>query len=77
MSQENKREDMRTEYDIRGGLRGKYFSRYVASRVSVLGSASIHVEATASTASLGTHPDESTVRFVAEPVYQSIEPVTR
>jgi hypothetical protein len=77
MSQENEREDMRSEYDIRGGLRGKYFSRYVVSRVSVLGSAPIRVEATVSTASLGIHPGESTVRLVAEPVYQSIEPVTR
>lgn len=31
MSQENKqevREQMRTEYDIRGGVRGKYYERY-------------------------------------------------
>ena len=77
MNPENERDDMRSEYDIRGGVRGKYFSRYVASRVSVLGSAPIRVEATPSTASLGTHPVESTVRLVAEPVYQSVEPVTR
>ena len=31
MSQENKltkREEMRAEYDIRGGVRGKYYERY-------------------------------------------------
>jgi len=29
MSQENERqEDMRPDYDIRGGVRGKYFERY-------------------------------------------------
>lgn len=77
MSQGNEREGMRSEYDIRGGVRGKYFRRYVESRVSILGSTSIRVETTASTASLGTHPDESTVRFVAEPFYQSVKPVTR
>jgi hypothetical protein len=28
MSQENNQQDMRAEYDIRGGVRGKYFERY-------------------------------------------------
>jgi hypothetical protein len=32
MSQENERqEDMRPEYDIRGGVRGKYFGQYLQS----------------------------------------------
>lgn len=28
MSQEGSEQDMRPEYDIRGGVRGKYFDRY-------------------------------------------------
>jgi hypothetical protein len=28
MSQESKKEEMRAEYDIRGGVRGKYYERY-------------------------------------------------
>ncbi|OGK77006.1 MAG: hypothetical protein A2X53_05130 [Candidatus Rokubacteria bacterium GWA2_70_23] len=28
MSQDNNQQDMRPEYDIRGGVRGKYFDRY-------------------------------------------------
>lgn len=28
MSQENSQQDMRPEYDIRGGVRGRYFEQY-------------------------------------------------
>jgi len=36
MNQENKeRDDMRPEYDFRGGVRGKYFERYHAERARV------------------------------------------
>lgn len=30
MNQESNEEEMRPEYDIRGGVRGKYFDRYYA-----------------------------------------------
>ena len=35
MSQERSSDEMRPEYDIRGGVRGKYLEAYRASRVSI------------------------------------------
>jgi hypothetical protein len=63
MSPEN--EEMRAEYDIRGGVRGKYFERYRQS---------VHIEASPwvypqETESRGEHARQSTIRIGAEPVY--------
>jgi hypothetical protein len=34
MNQENDEKDMRPEYDIRGGVRGKYLERYRATTIA-------------------------------------------
>ena len=73
MNQENDQDEMRPEYDIRGGVRGKYYERYIAANIHVLHaglgqSGFVHVESSTSTASLGRHRDESTVRLVTGPV---------
>ena len=57
---------LRTEDDIRGGVRGKSLRRAGASRVTVVGTAPIRVEVTAATAARGAHPEEATVRIGAE-----------
>jgi len=68
MSQENEQHDeMRPEYDIRGGVRGKYFARYLASRIRVRESPLVRAETTTST---GHHADESTIRVGAPPLHQ-------
>jgi len=68
MSQENDAEKMRPEYDIRGGVRGKYFRRYMESRLHPDESPWISVPATGST---GEHARESTIQVVVEPLYQA------
>src|SRR5262245_60900311 len=77
MNQESE-QDMRAEYDIRGGVRGKYFERH---RVSAPGLESRYVDFELhtkdspwvqppnATASRGRHPSQATVRFGAEPIY--------
>ena len=66
MSLEN--EEMRPEYDIRGGVRGKYFERDRgnAELRDVLG---IHPQ---ETESQGMHPRQSTVRIGAEAAYVTL-----
>jgi hypothetical protein len=64
MSREN--EEMRPEYDIRGGARGKYFGQHVGSPLRLQDSPWIQWPATESR---GKHLDQSTVRIGAEPVY--------
>ncbi len=61
MSQGN--EEMRSEYDIRGGVRGKYFQQY-----------RVHVECEwlqppQTSESRGQHPPQSTVWIGAGPIY--------
>ena len=68
MSQEN--EEMRPEYDIRGGVRGKHFEEYSACGRREL----VHVVACEwvqpqTSESRGKHPSQSTVRIGAEPIY--------
>jgi hypothetical protein len=77
MNQENDRDEMRPEYDIRGGARGKYYARYMASRISVAAPPGVTVEVSSSTESIGLHPEESTYKLAAEPIYQPREPATR
>jgi hypothetical protein len=63
MSQEN--EEMRPEYDIRGGVRGKYFRQYSAS-MQLQDSPWIQPQQTASN---GKHAEQSTIRIGAEPIF--------
>ena len=77
MNQENDRDEMRQEYDIRGGVRGKYYARYMESRVSVRAAPTVTIETSSSTASIGMHQAESTLDLFAQPNYQPREPVTR
>jgi hypothetical protein len=65
MSQEN--EEMRPEYDIRGGTRGKYFGKYVKS-------ATLRIEDAPwiqpqMNESQGKHESQSTIQIGAEPIY--------
>ena len=64
MNQEN--DEMRPEYDIRGGVRGKYFQRY---KVEVQDSPWIQKQ---ETESKGKHASESTIRIGAEPIYLTL-----
>lgn len=66
MSQEN--EEMRPEYDIRGGVRGKYFRQYSGS-VHLQDSPWIHPQ---ETESKGEHASQSTIRIGAEPIYLTL-----
>jgi hypothetical protein len=63
MSQEN--EEMRPEYDLRGGVRGKYFRQY-SERVILQDSPWIHPQ---ETESQGEHANQSTLQIGAGPVY--------
>lgn len=67
MSQENDPE-MRTEYDIRGGVRGKYFRQYIEARLCLLDSPWVRLQNTEST---GEHAEESTIRISGQPIYQT------
>jgi hypothetical protein len=74
MSQEHEK-DMRPEYDIRGGVRGKYVARrrFRAAQPAAQG-AQVHVQASPwvqlpTTESLGEHPREATVHRGARPIY--------
>jgi hypothetical protein len=77
MNHESDRDEMRDEYDIRGGVRGKYYERYMASRLSVSGPAGIFIEASSSTSSVGVHRTESTIGLIAQAFYQPLSPATR
>lgn len=66
MSPEN--EEMRPEYDIRGGVRGKYF-RGKSGSVELQESPWIHPQ---DTESKGEHANQSTIRIGAEPVYLAL-----
>jgi len=71
MSPEN--EEMRPEYDIRGGERGKYFRQYHEGPL-------LHVVTTdwvqvQTTESMGRHRRCSTEWVGAEPAYVSLRPV--
>lgn len=66
-SQEND-EEMRPEYDIRGGVRGKYLARYTEARLQLQESPWTRLP---STESRGDHAGESTVHIGAEPLYQT------
>ena len=69
-------EEMRPEYDIRGGARGRYFGRYVASGGQELPQvldAALRLEDSPSillprTESRGRHAGQSTMRVGGEPV---------
>ena len=63
MSQEN--EEMRPEYDIRGGVRGKYFRVY-GGGVELQDLLRIHPP---ETESRGEHAVQSTIQIGAEPIY--------
>jgi hypothetical protein len=63
MSQEN--EEMRPEYDIRGGVRGKYFRQY-SGGVQLQDAPWIQPQETESN---GEHAAQSTIRVGAEPIY--------
>jgi hypothetical protein len=65
-------EDMRPEYDIRGGVRGKYFEQYGRSVVEVKGE---WVQPQLSE-SQGEHPMQATVWVGAGPIYVVAQPVT-
>jgi hypothetical protein len=66
MSPEN--EEMRPEYDIRGGVRGKYFQRTGAGD-GLQKSLGIQPQATESA---GEHPRQSTGCIAAEAVYLTL-----
>lgn len=66
MSPEN--EEMRPEYDIRGGVRGKYFQRTGAGD-ALQKSLGIQPQETEST---GKHPNQSTGRIGAEAIYLTL-----
>ena len=66
MSPEN--EEMRPEYDIRGGVRGKYFRVY-SGGVALQDSPWIHPE---ETESKGEHARQPTIRIGAEPIYRAL-----
>jgi len=66
MSPEN--EEIRPEYDIRGGVRGKYF-RVCSGGVALQDSPWIHLQETQST---GEHARQSTIRIGAEPIYRTL-----
>ena len=72
MSQES--EEMRPEYDIRGGARGKYFGQYVGSARQEPPQVRLQLEDSpwiqpAVTESRGKHASQSTLQIGAEPVY--------
>ena len=76
MNQENNRDEMQPEYDIRGGVRGKYFSRYSrnASQELPQGEAQLQLQECPwiqpqTTESRGEHANQSTIRIGAEPIY--------
>ena len=72
MSQENRGrdEEMRPEYDIRGGVRGKYFQEYVATQPRVTISTSPFIVTT----NAGGEDDSGLERsFVAPPMIKSPE----
>jgi hypothetical protein len=76
--QSDQRGEMRAEYDIRGGVRGKYYKRYTESRLSIRAAPpGVTVVTSSSTASFGEHPEESTVMLATRPIYQPLEPATR
>jgi hypothetical protein len=56
-------EDMRPEYDIRGGTRGKYFQQYW---LRLNESPWVQLPATESR---GRHRTQSTIQIIAEPIY--------
>lgn len=65
MSQEN--EEMRPEYDIRGGVRGKYFELpQVTDALRLEDSPWIQPQVSESR---GMHASQSTVQIGAEPIY--------
>lgn len=66
MSQENSGDEMRPEYDIRGGVRGKYFRQHVEAKLQVEESTWIRQP---STISRGDHPRESTIRIGDRQLY--------
>jgi hypothetical protein len=73
MSQGN--EEMRSEYDIRGGVRGKYLAQYHHTHTGQeLGLEPVRVQNSPwlqahATESLGEHARQSTLRIGAEPIY--------
>lgn len=58
---------MRPEYDFRGGVRGKFYRRYVGA-VRLRDSPWVQPQ---ETASQGDHANQSTIQIVAEPVYRA------
>lgn len=72
MSPENEEEqEMQPEYDIRGGVRGKYFLRYTGE-LSLQDPQWFQWVQSPKTASRGTHPSESTIQIGAEPIYLTL-----
>jgi hypothetical protein len=74
MNQENSRDEMQPEYDIRGGVRGKYFSRYSRNASRELPQAQLRLQESPwiqfqATESRGEHASQSTIRIGAEPIY--------
>ena len=69
MSQGSSEEEMRPEYDIRGGVRGKYYREYTESRFRLQDRTWV---STPETGSIGQHTGDSTIRIGAEPLYQSL-----
>lgn len=67
MSQDSSESEMRAEYDIRGGVRGKYFLRYLDRQTQ--NQDNPWVLPTPATASTGIHRSESTIRIGAKPIY--------
>ena len=69
MSQESSGDEMRDEYDFRGGVRGKYHAGYSAKvLVTVIPNPWTY---STTTESCGTHAEQSTVRVGGELLYQS------
>ena len=78
MSHGNEEEKMETEYDIRGGVRGKYFAQYqemvVTRRVEVRGVTDWWIQT--QTTSIGEHSAMSTLSISVDAAYQTQMPVT-
>jgi hypothetical protein len=76
MNQGNERTEMEPEYNIRGGVRGKYFERYqemVAAKVQVEEAFWIQPGVSASR---GEHSRHSTLHISVDPAYQTRMPLT-
>ena len=64
-------QNMRPEYDIRGGVRGKYFLQVTGSGKQMSLAQALWIQPS-STESTGIHPSESTIKIGVEPLYPRI-----